>query len=72
MDSRQGSAAADDLRSRHPQQRSGQARQPFDARSLLAQHGHVDFGEHELGEMHLSQRQLLPGKYYTMLDAIDI
>jgi len=49
-----------------------QARQPFDARSLLAQHGDLDFGVHELVEMHLSQRQLQPGRYYTMLDVIDM
>lgn len=49
-----------------------QLRQPFDARTLLAQHGDLDLGVHELAEMHLSQRQLQPGRYYTMLDVIDM
>ena len=63
-----------DLTKPHPPPKTGskQIRQPFDARSVMAQHGEVDFGVHELTEMHLSQRQLLPGKYYTMLDVIDI
>ena len=55
-----------------PKSGGRQARQPFDARPLVAQHGELDFGVHELTEMHLSQRQLQPGKYYTMLDVIDM
>ena len=68
----QGRPAAVDhwVRPRRPGGR--QARQPFDARLLLAQHSDLDFGEHELDEMHLSQRHLLPGKYYTILDVINI
>ncbi len=68
----QGSPAAGNEQWTPRQHSGGQARQPFDARSLLAQHGDLDFGVHELAEMHLSQRQLLPGKYYTMLDVINI
>ena len=55
-----------------PKSSGRQARQPFGAHLLLAQHGDLDFGVHELAEMHLSQRQLQPGKYYTMLDVIDM
>ena len=47
-------------------------RQPFDARGILSEHSDLDFGVHELPEMHLSQRLLEPGQYYRALDVIDV
>ena len=47
-------------------------RRPFNASEILRLHGDQDFGEHEVLELHVSQRQLPPGKYYTALDVIDL